>query len=922
MKAAGDRSVAVDRNSGVVATGDSPQIYLSEPQPRAEPRSFSLHPPFGRLPRIIRGREDILHDLLGMLDAPPARPQVLHGLGGCGKTTVALGIARQAWERGHTVAWVSASEPDRLLLGMRELARRLGATEQEIKAAWSGEASPMDLIWDLLNAAARPWLLVFDEADDPTWLGGENGYPDDGTGWIRAGRGGLTLVTTRVSNRLVWGSEADMHPVATLDVQQAGALLMDLAPAAGVVAEALVLAERLGGLPLALTAAGSYLSQVGTGVGLLRPAHIRTFLQYDAALSAGGSALLDQQDERRHRRLVGHTWEMSLDHLEGQGLTQARSLMRLLSCFAVAPLPVAVLSPSASTVRSLEGLIHYGLVDVQDFAEGEGEDPVPALLVHRVVHDVNAAKLAESPTGTRHATWAEAATLLARAAAQAAPETSDGWPWWRLIGVHVAGLLTDLPVEVPQETLQNALRAGLRAYAYMSFSGESDTEAMAESLMARAAVLAADDPTRLAVEHRHTLSVLPCAEKYEVYARGLAAQEAVLGPEHPETLITRHNWVLHAWQHGLMADDVAELETRRLLEARSRVLGPADPYTILTHAELALMIGHRGHSEQAKAEYLQIIKHCGTSSELRDHRFLPNNIRHQLGHVLDEQAQYVEAERAYRSLIHDMEAAESLGGEYLRLRLALARNLREQGRRAESKAEYDAYMALLRELADTPAMLLLQARHEYAEILVEEGALAEAEAEYRAVLAERLPVMVPDDSVVLSERHCLAHCLEAQERYEEAERELAGIAAAFEAILGESSKEARSVRRCHARLLMTMDRLDEAERRYRAVLEDEDDSLSRYRLARILQRRGEFQEAAEHFRSVLAEETARLGAGHSDTLITRLHLAQVRHELGEVSGADAKAECQEIYDAHAGLADADPERTEMIEEVLTLFKDR
>lgn len=856
-----------------------------------------------------------------MLDVPPGRPQVLHGLGGCGKTTVALGIARRAWERGHMVVWVPASEPDRLLLGMRELARRLGADEQEIKAAWSGEASPMDLVWDRLNAATRPWLLVFDEADDPRWLGGEDGYPDDGTGWIRAGRVGLTLVTTRVSNPLVWGPETDRHPIATLDPEQAGALLRDLAPAAGGAAEALVLAERLGGLPLALTAAGSYLSQVGTGVGLLRPAQIRTFLQYDAALSEGGSGLLDQQDERRHRRLVGHTWEVSLDHLEGQGLTEARSLMRLLSCFAAAPLPVAVLSPSTSTVRALEGLIHYGLVEVQDFAEGEGERPVPVLLVHRVVHDVNAAKLAESPAEICHGTWATAATLLAQAAAQATPETSDGWPWWRLIGVHVAGLLTDLPDDVPQETLRQALQAGLRAFAYLSFSGEGDVGMLAESMTARADALPTDDPTRLSVEHRYTLAVLPCSEEAEMYARLLTTQEAVLGPEHPETLITRHNWILHAWQHDLMADEVAELEMRRLLEARAKVLGSADPYTILTHAELARMIGYRGHSEQAKEEYLQIIKHCGAARELRDHRFLPNPVRHQLGRVLDGQAQYIEAEHEYRSLIHDLENVDDPGEEYLQLRRSLAVNLRQQGRHTEARAEFEKYLVLLRGLVDVPKEWLLQARHEWGEFLVKDGSLAEAEAAYRAVLADRFVDTVPDDSVILSERHCLAHCLEAQEKYEDAERELAEVAAAFEAILGEGSKEATSVRRCHAVVLVALNRLDEAENRLRAVIDGQDDLLSRYHLARILQRKDRLQEAAGLFRSVLADEIAQLGAGHSDTLMTRLRLAQVRHRLGEISGAEAKAEYRELYEAHVRIEGADQERTVVIRDVLALVED-
>ncbi|MDH6544206.1 hypothetical protein [Streptomyces sp. SPB4] len=64
--------------------------------------------------------------------------QVLHGLGGCEKTATALRLARHARDLGQQVFWVSATTHERILAGMSQIARELGAPDDDLDHAWRG----------------------------------------------------------------------------------------------------------------------------------------------------------------------------------------------------------------------------------------------------------------------------------------------------------------------------------------------------------------------------------------------------------------------------------------------------------------------------------------------------------------------------------------------------------------------------------------------------------------------------------------------------------------------------------------------------------------------------------------------------------------------------------------------------------------
>ncbi|WP_327090738.1 tetratricopeptide repeat protein [Nonomuraea sp. NBC_01738] len=912
FEASGERSAAVEHNSGTLITGDNATVHVGAAggRPQKPQASFSLSPPVSLLRGQVRGRGALLAELRELLTDPRPKLQVLHGLGGCGKTTVALSLAKTALDLACRVFWVSAAGSDRFLNSMKELARRLGASEEEIAAAWAPDATTPDLVWRYLDACDDPWLLVVDEADDPSVLAVDGGAAGDGTGWVRPSRAGLTVVTSRVADPEIWQAARCLR-VGVLGPDDAADVLVDLAPAAGDRAQARALAERLHGLPLALQAAGSYLASTGA-VGLLRRpvAPVRTFADYVEALGRDSTAILDGRrgarddvkSERLHRQLVNHTWEMTLDLLEGQGVPEARTLLRLLSCFDSAPMPAHVLDVAPlvahglvapdCTVERLEHvltvLLSHNMVDIVSHGSEQ------CLSVHGLVLEVSADLLRREPPAIRQRYW-NTAILLLQAASEPAPEAAANWNWWRLVAPHVLSLLQRCTVK-DVRSLETALACGLRAYAYVNFARQPGDEVFADLLHKRSMGLGNAHPLRLSIRHRRAMG-MPQERARKEYRQIHAAQCRLLGEEHPETLITAHQIA-----DSLEDREEAEAQLKRVLDIRQRTLGPDDPYTLATldvwamalvaverleegearlreclersrrvfgpdvewtigcQSRLARLMRRRGHQEEADAEVEDMIQHSGRVGS----RFFSLEDRWEIARVHDKNGRFAEAEQEYRAILADM---DTLDNAFARgVQVVLAKLLRRQERHVEALELFDAVLASLPALAADDHWLL-ELRHLRGDELRYLERHAEAETEISEVLAIRRTTAADNDSVVLSERHCLAHALEGQSKCKEAETELRAVASGFRSVLGHGEQV----------------------------------SSAEFCLARHLFRHRKLPEAATIFAAVQQFDLATKGAADSGTLMARFWLARTRNESGLCPDDETELEYENIL---LGLVDA------------------
>ena len=213
--------VAFDRS---VAVG---QLAVPRrPEPVCQPVRLAPRPP------PLAGREGLLADLDTRLSASDSRwPRIvaLHGLGGVGKTSVAVEYAHRHLAAVGAAWQFPAENTTMLAAGFGELAAQLGVRELV------DNRDPVTSVHAVLAAYPRAWLLLFDNA--PDW--------ETVAAFLPPGGAGRVLITSQNPS---WPS-GHAFDVPVLDVRMATDFLLnrtgdsDLQNAAD-------LAEELGGLPL------------------------------------------------------------------------------------------------------------------------------------------------------------------------------------------------------------------------------------------------------------------------------------------------------------------------------------------------------------------------------------------------------------------------------------------------------------------------------------------------------------------------------------------------------------------------------------------------------------------------------------------------------------------------------------------------
>ncbi|KAI1439366.1 P-loop containing nucleoside triphosphate hydrolase protein [Annulohypoxylon stygium] len=143
------------------------------------------------------GRESTLRKLLERIPPSAKRNKrqmnVIEGLGGVGKTQVALEVAYQAYKRfpDRSVFWVPVINMASFENAYREIGKAL-----EVDRLEEDDVDMKSLVKTALEENAGDWLLVIDNADDPELLFGRAGGPAI-RDYLPYSRQGSILLTTR-----------------------------------------------------------------------------------------------------------------------------------------------------------------------------------------------------------------------------------------------------------------------------------------------------------------------------------------------------------------------------------------------------------------------------------------------------------------------------------------------------------------------------------------------------------------------------------------------------------------------------------------------------------------------------------------------------------------------------------------------------
>ena len=274
-------------------------------------------------PPLLAGREDILAVLDTRLTGgnhPMPRKVALCGLGGAGKTSLALAYAhRHLAEVG--VAWqFSAEDATVLAAGFGDLAAQLGAWDLV------DTRDPVASVHAVLAAFPATWLLIFDNAADMASVG--TFLPPAGPGQV--------LIT---SQNPTWPGQPLNVPMLDRDV--AAGFLVDRTSDPDLQA-ARDLADELGGLPLALEQAAAYIQ---TTQGALAG--------YLALFRHRRAELLSRGEPTGYDKTVASTWALAFDRLH-QTAPGAVGLLRLLAFCAPEAIPLRLLlQPVPGFVKGL-----------------------------------------------------------------------------------------------------------------------------------------------------------------------------------------------------------------------------------------------------------------------------------------------------------------------------------------------------------------------------------------------------------------------------------------------------------------------------------------------------------------------------------------------------------------------------------------
>ncbi|MFL5590329.1 MAG: FxSxx-COOH system tetratricopeptide repeat protein [Ktedonobacteraceae bacterium] len=599
--------------------------------------------PYPRNP-FFTGREELLAQLMAALRTGSAtaltQPQAISGLGGIGKTQIAVEYAYRSHANYQAVFWVHADTRENVVSDFVTIAGLLKLPERNAQ----DQMIVVNAVKEWLRMHGQ-WLLILDNADDLAMV----------QEFMPLVHGGHVLLTTRAA---AMGRLAQRLEVEKLDVDVGALFLLRrasiLAPDGSLEQasprdreSALAITREMDGLPLALDQAGAYIEETPCSV----EGYLRLYRRQRGALLVQRGGLVDD-----HPASVATTWSLSFEQVE-KNSPAAADLLRVCAFLHPDAIPEELLSagalhlgPQLEPLAVDELAFNEAIRALHAYSLVRRDLPDKTLSVHRLVQAV----LRDAMNEETQRLWAE---RVVRAVNAAFPKVEFA-TWQRCQHYLPHALACDALIESYHLTFPEAARLLDRAAWYLE---EHAQYVQAEPLNQRALairekVLPPDHPDT-STSLNNLAHLYGSQGRYEeaepLYQRALAIYEQARGPEHPETAATLDNLAQLYQAQGRYEE--AEPFYQRALAIREKALGLEHPSTSITLNNLANLYRSQGHYEEAEPLYQRslAIKEKALGPEHPETAFTLNN----LAYLYQAQGRYEEAEALYQRALAIKEKA-------------------------------------------------------------------------------------------------------------------------------------------------------------------------------------------------------------------------------------------------------------------------
>ena len=673
--------------------------------------------------QFFTGRDEIMEALHAQLGVGQAvaltQSSALHGLGGVGKTQIALEYAYQHALEYSAVFWIEAETEESIISSLLRIAETLQVPGHDDKDQQRVIAAVQR--WLISH---KQWLLIWDNVEDFALL----------DRFLPTTRSGAILLTTRRQALGTLTRGLELLPMeqeeGVLFLLRRAKVLFPEATSEQVrqfarqeptqYAEAVELVIELGGLPLALDQAGAYLEETRCGL----------------------SAYLDLF-RSEHAALLRRRGEGARDHPASVSTT-----------FTLAITATAERHSAVWDLLSVCALLQPDAIPEEIFLQGSTYLGTPLEAVcrdkmewDRVVGIACSYSLLSRQPG-------EQTLSLHRLVQAVLLETMTEKEQWH------ARVIAALDRVLPDVRSVNEYAAWKQCERLLTHALLCVQRTGATSKSLPLASLAHKTATYLVRRGRGY------AEAKALFYQALSIREQILGPEHPEVATSLNHLAILLLYRGEFAE--AELYFQRALRILEQTLGPEHPRVASSLNNLGILSLKRGKYVEAEQFYQRSLQICEQTLS-PEHPTMAIPLVN-LAEVYWAQGKYVEAEPLAQHALQIWEQA--LGSDHPQVAeqlQVLANILREQGEYAEAERLYQRSLQICEQTLSPEHPRVATLLNDLAECYRVQSRDAEAEMLFQRAL-QAWEQLVPEHPDMADLLNSLANLFRDRNMYPEAEQ--------------------------------------------------------------------------------------------------------------------------------------------------------